>query len=96
MKCATIVANTFAVEIEPAVHLSFVSKEADMPTPASDTLNEYRCNACGRYLNTEAELKTHETQCRVAKQATPQGESNLADEDARPPAKNDSDKRMDR
>lgn len=67
-----------------------------MPTPASETLNEYRCNSCGRYLNTEAELRAHETQCRVAKQSTPEGEKSLAEEDARPHAKNDSDKRLER
>jgi hypothetical protein len=67
-----------------------------MPTPAAETLNEYRCNACGRYLNTQAELNAHGPQCRIAKQATAEGAQNLAEEDSRPHAKNDSDKRLER
>lgn len=31
--------------------------------------NQFHCESCGRDLNTEAELRTHEIECRLAKQA---------------------------
>jgi len=60
-----------------------------MPTPASPGTNQYRCNACGRYFNTEQELSSHEPDCRLAKRATPRGESELDAEDSRPHPPND-------
>ncbi len=33
----------------------------------------YRCGACGRFFDTEGELRTHEPECRSAKQATESG-----------------------
>ncbi len=32
--------------------------------------NQFRCESCGRYLNTQEELSEHETECRLAKAAT--------------------------
>jgi hypothetical protein len=66
-----------------------------MPSPAPDWTNQFRCNACGRYFNTEEQLRTHEPECRLAKQATPAGAESLEEEDARSHARNDSDKRLD-
>lgn len=37
----------------------------------SDT-NQFRCETCGRYFNTQEELSQHETECRLAKAATAQ------------------------
>jgi hypothetical protein len=55
-----------------------------MPSPASPGTNQYKCNACGRWFNTEGELREHEEDCRPAKQATPQGATELAREDEKP------------
>jgi hypothetical protein len=60
-----------------------------MPSPADPKSNEFRCNACGRYLNTEAELSAHEVECRAAKTSTVEGERELAQEDREPHMKND-------
>ena len=60
-----------------------------MPSPAGPETNNFRCNACGRYFNTQGELSAHETECRRAKMSTPAGESNLANEDSEPHEKND-------
>jgi tRNA(Ile2) C34 agmatinyltransferase TiaS len=62
-----------------------------MPTPASPGTNEYRCNACGRYFNTPEELSSHEVECRAAKQATPEGARELAEQDATPHLPNDQE-----
>ena len=40
-----------------------------MPTPASPGTNQYRCDACGRHFNTEAELNEHARECMAAKQS---------------------------
>ena len=37
---------------------------------AGPNTNRFRCETCGRYFNTQGELSTHETECRLAKQAT--------------------------
>lgn len=37
---------------------------------AGPNTNQFRCESCGRYFNTQAELSTHEVECRLAKQAT--------------------------
>ena len=37
---------------------------------SSVSLNQYRCETCGRYFDIEAELTAHETECRLAKAAT--------------------------
>ncbi len=63
-----------------------------MPTPASAQTNQYRCNACGRYFNTEDQLRGHEVECRAAKASTPEGRENLREEDSQPHARNDADK----
>jgi hypothetical protein len=39
--------------------------------------NQFRCESCGRYFNTHAELSTHEAECRLAKEATAAGRSQL-------------------
>jgi len=57
--------------------------------PAPET-NQFRCNACARYFNTEEELTGHERECRLAKQATPAGRDALQREDALPHRKNDA------
>ena len=38
-----------------------------MPTPASPETNRFRCDACGRHFNTEAELQQHARECSAAK-----------------------------
>ena len=62
---------------------------ADSNRPAPET-NQFRCNACGRYFNTQEELTGHERECRLAKQATPAGRNTLQREDATPHPKNDA------
>jgi hypothetical protein len=32
--------------------------------------NQFQCDSCGRYFNTQEELSQHETECRLAKAAT--------------------------
>lgn len=63
-----------------------------MPTPASPGTNQYRCNACGRYFNTEDQLQSHEVECRATKTSTPAGRKNLREEDNEPHVANDADK----
>ena len=63
-----------------------------MPTPASPGTNQLRCNACGRYFNTQAELSTHEVECRTAKVTTEAGRRELEKEDSQPHTPNDADK----
>jgi tRNA(Ile2) C34 agmatinyltransferase TiaS len=62
-----------------------------MPSPASPGTNNFRCNACGRYFNTQAELRGHEPDCRAAKQTTEEGRRELEEQDTRPHSKNDGD-----
>jgi hypothetical protein len=40
-----------------------------MPTAASPDTNRFRCAACGRHSNTEAELHNHQVDCLGAKQS---------------------------
>lgn len=58
---------------------------------AAPGTNQFRCSACGRYFNTAEELSTHETECRLAKVATPAGRENLQNEDATPHLPNDAE-----
>lgn len=37
---------------------------------ASPQTNQFRCETCGRWFNTQSELGRHETECRAAKAAT--------------------------
>jgi hypothetical protein len=37
---------------------------------AGSNTNQFRCETCGRYFNTQQDLSDHETECRVAKAAT--------------------------
>jgi hypothetical protein len=60
-----------------------------MPTPAGADTNDFRCNACGRYFNTESELRNHETECRLAKMSSRTGARDLAQEDRQSLEKND-------
>ena len=62
-----------------------------MPTPASPGTNQFRCNACGRYFNTQSELSTHEVECRTAKMTTETGRRELEQEDSRPHQPNDAE-----
>lgn len=63
-----------------------------MPTPASPGTNQFRCNACGRYFNTQDELRMHEPECRLAKETTEAGRRTLEREDAQPHKPNDVEK----
>jgi hypothetical protein len=40
---------------------------------ASPGTNQYQCETCGRFFNTESELSQHEVECRSAKAATSGG-----------------------
>jgi len=62
-----------------------------MPTEASPSTNQYRCNACGRYFNAAAELAEHSVECRAAKMSTEEGRAELAREDATPHKPNDQE-----
>lgn len=62
-----------------------------MPTPAGPGTNQFRCNACGRYFNTEGELREHDLECRAAKQSTETGRENLKREDSTPHLPNDQE-----
>lgn len=42
--------------------------------------NEIRCQACGRYFASSAELREHEVPCRAAKKATDEGRRQLRGE----------------
>lgn len=65
-----------------------------MPTPAGPNTNEFRCNACGRYFNTAAELRAHEPDCRAAKGATPEGAEELRREDQKTHLPNDQESKQ--
>src|SRR5881227_1854314 len=65
-----------------------------MPTSAGPETNQFRCNACGRYFNTIQELRSHEIDCRVAKESTPEGRAELAAEDATPHLPNDQESKQ--
>lgn len=56
---------------------------------AAPGTNQFRCNACGRYFNTERELAVHEPECRLAKAATASGRESLQREDSTPHQPND-------
>ena len=62
-----------------------------MPSPAGPDTNNYRCNACGRYFNTQADLSGHEVECRLAKATTEEGRRELDQQDHTPHPKNDHD-----
>lgn len=40
---------------------------------AASNTNQFQCESCGRFFNTETELSAHEIECRLAKQATAAG-----------------------
>jgi hypothetical protein len=58
---------------------------------ASPGTNQFRCSGCGRYFNTEAELRAHETECRIAKAATVGGRDSLARQDTTSHEPNDAE-----
>lgn len=62
-----------------------------MPTSASPGTNQFRCNACGRYFNTQAELGQHEVECRAAKASTQEGSRELREQDKQPHLPNDAE-----
>ena len=62
-----------------------------MPSPADPGTNQFRCNACGRYFNTDEELRQHSFDCRAAKQSTKEGREELAEQDATPHLPNDQE-----
>jgi transposase-like protein len=37
---------------------------------AGSNTNQFRCDTCGRYFNTQEELSEHQPECRLAKAAT--------------------------
>jgi hypothetical protein len=63
---------------------------------AGPNTNQFRCNACGRYFNSEGELSAHEPECRLAKAATSSGRESLQHEDATPHASNDAESKTER
>ncbi len=50
-------------------------EEGQHPTGrnASPGTNQYQCETCGRFFNTQSELSEHEIECRAAKRATAAG-----------------------
>jgi hypothetical protein len=66
-----------------------------MPSPAGPETNNFRCNACGRYFNTQDELSEHETECRRAKMSTTSGASELSREGDEAHEKNDHESTRD-
>jgi hypothetical protein len=62
-----------------------------MPTEAGPDTNRFRCNACGRYFNTQGELSAHEVECRMAKVSTSAGRRDLEKEDSEPHMRNDAE-----
>jgi tRNA(Ile2) C34 agmatinyltransferase TiaS len=62
-----------------------------MPSPASPGTNQFRCNACGRYFNTQAELTQHEFDCRAAKSSTHESARELREHDQQPHLPNDAE-----
>jgi hypothetical protein len=67
-----------------------------MPSPASPGTNQFRCNACGRYFNTQQELSAHEPECRTAKVSTNTGREELERQDATPHEPNDAESKRER
>ncbi|HET8547748.1 MAG TPA: hypothetical protein VFL57_07090 [Bryobacteraceae bacterium] len=67
-----------------------------MPPPASPGTNQFRCNACGRYFNTQGELSGHEIECRALRQATETGRRSLEKEDRTHHEPNDAETKHDR
>lgn len=61
---------------------------------AGPNTNQFRCNACGRYFNTQRELSAHEPECRLAKAATAGGRDSLRHEDQSAHAPNDEDSKQ--
>lgn len=49
--------------------------------PHPSGTGQFRCNACGRFFDVEADLRKHEPECRSAKQATSEGAQELERED---------------
>lgn len=74
--------------------LPFRKGKTTMPSPASPGTNQFRCNACGRYFNTASELRQHETECRAAKIATPEGARELRAQDSEPHQPNDGESKQ--
>jgi hypothetical protein len=62
-----------------------------MPTPAGPDTNQFRCNACGRWFNTQSELSAHEVECRLAKESSEAGRRSLEREDNAEHSRNDHD-----
>jgi hypothetical protein len=58
---------------------------------AGPNTNQFRCNSCGRYFNSQRELSEHEPECRTAKVATAVGREELKEEDSRPHQPNDAE-----
>ncbi len=47
---------------------------------ASPGTNQFKCDGCGRFFNTEEELSTHAVECRAAKSSTAEGRTELLNE----------------
>ncbi len=60
-----------------------------MPSPASPGMNQFRCNACGRYFNDQQQLLDHQADCIPAKRATPEGARELDEQNRQPHKPND-------
>ena len=61
---------------------------------ASKGEHQFRCNACGRWFETETEFTEHTPECRLAKEATLSGRDQLSrqDRESHEPGDRDSDK----
>lgn len=79
-------------EFAPRPSAGPVSGAFDGDAPQPSGTGEFRCSACGRYFDVESDLRAHEVECRVAKEATHLGAQELAKQDATPHAPNDRDK----
>jgi hypothetical protein len=66
-------------------------EENNMPTNAGPNTNQFRCNACGRYFNTQGELSSHELECRNTKMSTAEGARELREQDAQSHLPNDAE-----
>lgn len=58
---------------------------------ASPGTDQFRCSGCGRYFNTQQDLRAHEPECRLAKAATAGGRDSLRQQDATSHAPNDAE-----
>lgn len=76
-------------EFSPRPSAGPVSGAFDGDEPQPSGTGQFRCNACGRYFDLESDLRSHEVECRAAKEATSEGDRELQKEDEFEHAPND-------